>query len=83
MQILISLCITEKWLKDHIDNNVVAISGYNVIRRDRYGANQGGVCYIKDSIQSKILEDFTDDQFEGLWTQIRPTRLPRGTTRLV
>lgn len=55
-----------------------------MIRRDHYGANLGGVCiYIKDSIQLKTLEDLMDDQFEVLWTQIRPTRLPRGITSIV
>ena len=43
------VCITETWLKDHIDNNVISISGYNVVRHDRCKAEHGGVCiYIKD-----------------------------------
>ena len=78
------VCITETWLKDHIDNNVIAISDYNVNRRDRYRANHGGVCiYIKQSIQFKILEELMDDHFEVLWIKIRPTRLPRGITCIV
>ena len=77
------ICITESWLKDHIDNNVIAISGYNVIRRDRSNAEHGGVCmYIKDFIQFKTLEDLMNDQFEVLWTQLRPSRLPRGITSI-
>lgn len=78
------VCITETWLKDHIDNNIVAISGYNVIRRDRTEAVHGGVClYIKESIQFKIIEDIMDRKFEVVWTQIRPSRLPRGITSII
>ena len=38
--------------------------------------------FISDSIQLKT-EKLMDDQFEVLWTQIRPTRLPRGITSIV
>ena len=37
------ICITETWLQNHIHDNVVSISGYNVIRRDRFDC-QHGVC---------------------------------------
>jgi len=78
------VCITKTWLRDPIDNNVIAISGYNVIRHDRSKAEHGGVCmYIKDSIQFKTLEDLMNDQFEVLWTELRPSRLPRGITSIV
>ena len=72
------VCITESWLKDHIDNNSVAISGYNMIRRDRTEAE-----YVKESIRFKILDDMADENFEILWTQMRPSRLPRGTTCII
>ena len=42
------VCITETWLQSHIPDSVVAINGYNLIRRDRRDARHGGVCmYIK------------------------------------
>ena len=45
------VCITESWLKDHIDNNSVTISGYNMICLDRTDAKHGGIClYVKESI---------------------------------
>jgi hypothetical protein len=28
-------CITETWLRDHIDDNVVNVSGFRLIRLDR------------------------------------------------
>ena len=74
------VCITESWLKDHIDNNSVAISGYNVIRRDRIG----GIClYVKESIRFKILDDMADENFQVSWTQLRHSRLPRGITCII
>ena len=78
------VCITESWLKDHIDNNSVAISGYNVSRRDRTEAEHGGIClYVKESIRFKILDDMADENFEILWTQLRPSRLSRGITCII
>ena len=45
------VCLTETWLQEHIYNNVVAISDFNLLRRDRKDRQHGGVCiYIRDSI---------------------------------
>ncbi|EDO47366.1 predicted protein [Nematostella vectensis] len=58
-------CITETWLRNHIHNNVIAVSGYNLVRRDRTKDQHGGVCiFIKDSIKYQVLEDLMDDEFE-------------------
>ncbi|EDO34538.1 predicted protein, partial [Nematostella vectensis] len=77
-------CITETWLRNHIHNNVIAVSGYNLVRRDRTKDQHGGVCiFIKDSIKYQVLEDLMDDEFEVLWIQLRPSRLPRGITSIV
>ena len=73
------VCITESWLKDHIDNNSVAISGYNVIRQDRTEAEHGGIClYVKESIRFKTLDDMADENFEILWTQLHPQHIDCG-----
>ena len=75
----ISLCISETWLREHIHDNVVDVFGYNLTRQDRTEGQHGGVCiYIKNSIQFQILNDLMDSDFEVIWAQIRPTRLPRG-----
>ena len=50
------LCITETWLNDHIPDEVVQVSGYTIIRKDR--ANEihgGGVCtYIREHLPYKV-----------------------------
>lgn len=53
------VCLVETWLKSHIHKNVVALDGYNRLRRDRYERIHGGVCmYIKDTIKSAVLEKY-------------------------
>ena len=80
------VCITETWLQSHNPDSVVAINGFNLIRRDRKEAIHGGVCmYIKASIPYTILGDLEDENgsFEVLWIKLRPTRLPRGISSIV
>lgn len=53
--------ITETLLQGHIPDSVVAIKGYNLIRRDRRDAVNGGVwMYVKESICFTILGDLED-----------------------
>ena len=81
------VCITETWLRRHIPDSAVNITGYNLIRLDRKEAIHGGVClYVKDHIPFSILEDFGDDNnnlLEVLWVKLRPPRLPRGFSNIV
>ena len=60
-------CITKTWLKDHINDHTVSVSGYNIIRRDRKVIDHGGVCmYIRESIRFETLSDLMDENFYGL-----------------
>ena len=78
------VCLVETWLQDHIDDNVVHVPGYNLIRRDRSERIHGGVCiYVKDTIQFSRLDELSDDSFEVLWISLRSVRLPREITNLV
>ena len=78
------VCITESWLRSHIHDNVVALSGFNLVRKDRVDIIHGGVCaYIRDNINFTILEDLEDPSFEALWLKLRPARLPRGYSCIV
>ncbi|XP_068749281.1 uncharacterized protein [Montipora capricornis] len=78
------VCITESWLRSHIHHSVVALSGFNLVRKDRVDSIHGGVCaYIRDNINFTILEDLEDSSFEALWLKLRPARLPRGYSCIV
>ena len=77
------LCIVETWLQNHIDDNIVSLAGYNLIRRDRRERIHGGVCVnIRNTINFNILHDFPSNEFEALWLDLRPTRLPRGVSNI-
>ena len=78
------ICITESWLGSHIHDNVVALEGFNIIRRDRVESEHGGVCmYMKDTINLTVLDDSQDPSFEMLWAKLRPARLPRGCNSII
>ena len=81
------VCSTETWLRRHIPDSAVNITGYNLIRLDRKEAMHGGVClYVKEHIPFSILEDFGDDNnnlLEVLWVKLRPPRLPRGFSNII
>ena len=54
-------CITETWLKDTIDDNVISIQNYQIVRKDRIYAQHGGVAlYVKESIKLDRLCDYED-----------------------
>ena len=64
-------CITEIWLRDHIHDNVVSISGYNLVRRNRIDVTHGGVCtYINKGLKYTVLEDLYGDKIEAIWLQL-------------
>ena len=72
------------WLRSCVQDNIVALSGFNLVRKDRVDITQGGVCvYIRDNINFTILEDLEDPSFEALWLKLRPARLPRGFSCIV
>ena len=77
--------MTETWLKDSINDSVVGISGYNIIRRTNR-LHGDVVLYVKDSIKFSILRDyeFPDHKdLKVLWVKITPNRLPLGYSCLV
>ena len=78
------ICLTETWLHCHIQDSVVSINGFNLIRKDRQEGSHGGVCvFIKDLIPFIVLEDLSESPLEVLWIKLRPTRLPRGVNNIV
>ena len=78
------VCITETWLNEHIEDHVVSVAGYHIARRDRKFIQHGGVCtYVRDSIRFKTVDYLMNDDFEVLWLQISPKRLPRGISSII
>jgi hypothetical protein len=76
--------LVETWMQNHIHDNVIAIDGYHVIRRDRQEGQHGGVCmYIKNSIVFSVLDELSVTPFEVFWIDLRPNRLPRDYSNLV
>ena len=50
--------ITEACIRSHIDDNVVAVVGSNLVRKDRVDLIHGGVCVsIRDNINFTIPEN--------------------------
>lgn len=78
-------CFTETWLKNSVDNNVIDIPNYTIVRKDRSYAEHGGVCiYIKNSISFENLIQLEDPNgIEVLWCKLNPCRLPRGFSCLI
>lgn len=50
------LCLTETWLTDNINDNVIAIDGYKLIRNDRKYSRGGGICvYFRNDIVCSVV----------------------------
>jgi len=66
------IAITETWWDESHDWSV-AIDGYGLFRRERWGKRGGGVAlYIKKSIQYEELSlKNSHEQVESLWVRIR------------
>ncbi len=75
-------CITETWLKDTIDYNVINIQNYQLLRKDRIHAQHGGVAlYVKDNIKLDRLYEYehaNNNHIEVLWCKVRFSGLILG-----
>ena len=75
--------VTETWLADTVPDEIVNVSGLNIVRRDRLCGRGGGVAiYVNHDIPLKIRDDLNDQFFECLWVTIRPKWLPRSISRI-
>ncbi|KAJ8960543.1 hypothetical protein NQ318_013831 [Aromia moschata] len=63
--------LSETWLDDKIDNNQIAIDGYNLIRRDRDGRGGGVAFYIDKSIKFKLINTVHDESLEQIWINVK------------
>ena len=62
------VAISETHLDDSIDNSVVSIQGYNIIRLDRNRYGGGVAFYVQDHIPIKRRSDLPD--VEAIWIQV-------------
>lgn len=50
------VCLTESWLSDSVDDELIAIDGYKLIRNDRQYSRGGGICvYYRNGITCALL----------------------------
>ena len=79
------MCFSETWLKDTVENSVIHIRNYTLVKKDRIYAQRGGVClYIKNTIPFTVLWEYErDTSIEVLWCKLCPRRLPRGFSYII
>ena len=76
--------ITETWLHEINDNDLINIPGFSLLRRDRPIGRGGGVCiYVSNTIPSKRRVDLESPLYECMWIWLRPHRLPRPLSGLI
>ena len=68
--------VSETWLHHGIENDVLSIENYNLVRQDR-SVGRGGRVFISNSIPYKRWTDLENPLYECLWLSLRPHRLPR------
>ena len=70
------IAITEIWLNSKMNDDLVSLSGYSIVRSDRVdGRRGGGVCaFIKSSVPFFTLRNLCIPDVESLWLKLRPHR---------
>jgi hypothetical protein len=65
--------VTETWLSDNIPSEVVNISGFILIRKDRkIGLGGGCAIYVRKEFSMRTRNDLSDPSFECQWLSLRP-----------
>ena len=78
------VCLTETWLSTNIPDSACDLSVFICFRNDRQLSQGGGVCvYVKASHPCSLIKDYLDSEIESIWLNIRPYRLPRGTSSIL
>lgn len=58
------ICLSETWLNESINDNVIAVDGYRVLRNDRKYSRGGGICiYHKQDRDCRVI-DVSDSLME-------------------
>ena len=63
--------LSETWLNDKTQTNIIDLPGYNLFRKDRDTRGGGLVVYVMSLLKCKILEPLGDTPaLEQLWLEI-------------
>lgn len=50
------ICLSETWLNENINDNMIAVDGYRVLRNDRKHSRGGGICiYHKQDLDCRVI----------------------------
>lgn len=76
------ICVTETWLNEKIDDSLLTIEGYKIIRHDRKGRLGGGIAiFIKEAIHFKVLEKSLDKP-ESSYSEYAVVEIVTGSEKL-
>lgn len=65
-------CLSETWLHDKIENEIIEIDGYMLFRKDRTNKRGGGVAiYVRNDFQVKPQVNLNNSSIEALWVNIK------------
>lgn len=72
------ILITESWLNNGINDNIINIDGYSLFRLDREGQKGGGICiFIKNEIDGNIImatlanKYATTEPVQSIWLNVK------------
>jgi hypothetical protein len=64
------ICLTETWLKENVEDEVVKINGYSIERKDRPSRGGGVAIYFKDTLPIRRRQDLEHSSVEILWVEL-------------
>lgn len=68
------VALSETWLSNDIDSDIISLQGYNLFRKDRTGRGGGVALYLKTSFNCEVvsLDSLANNNlFEHLWVKFK------------
>ena len=76
--------ITETWFTGDQQADLNSICGYNLFSKPRPDRRGGGVAlYVRENMNTKLLDVNVPEDIEVLWVSLRPNRLPRDACKII
>ena len=70
------VCVSETWFNSGIDDSIISMDGYNIVRVDRKGHGGGVAMYIKRGISFNIIASSEDyDLIEYIFIEIKNEKI--------